>query len=304
MLVVLLSIVIFGLIDMAPGSPEQVLLGARPSTPETIAAVRAEYHLDDPLYVRYLRWAGDAARLDFGRSIRTNEPVIEVIKERFLVTLELGIFGFVLTMLIGVPLGMWAAIRQRSSLDRGVVSLSIVGVSAPAFVTGVLLLYILAVRLSLFPVYGQGTGVVGRVNHLTLPALTLALTGIGLVLKLTRTAVIGALDQDYVTFARARGISESRVLYAYALRNALIPIVTAGGLLLAYMLAGAVLVEETFALPGLGSLLVESVEHPRHSDGAGTDAADRNHRRGRQSLYRPSLCADRSTHHLREGADQ
>ena len=259
MLVVLLSIVIFGLIDMAPGSPEQVLLGARPSTPETIAAVRAEYHLDDPLYVRYLRWAGDAARLDFGRSIRTNEPVIEGIKERFLVTLELGIFGFALTMLIGVPLGMWAAIRQRSSLDRGVVSLSIVGVSAPAFVTGVLLLYVLAVRLSLFPVYGQGTGVVGRVNHLTLPAITLALTGIGLVLKLTRTAVIGALDQDYVTFARARGISESRVLYAYGLRNALIPIVTAGGLLLAYMLAGAVLVEETFALPGLGSLLVESV---------------------------------------------
>jgi peptide/nickel transport system permease protein len=132
-------------------------------------------------------------------------------------------------------------------------------VSAPAFATGILLLYVFAVELGWFPVFGEGSGVVGRLHHLALPALALALTGMGLVLKLTRTAVISSLDQDYVTFARARGISSRRVLTAYALRNALVPIITAAGLLLAYMLAGTVLIEVTFALPGLGSLLVDSV---------------------------------------------
>jgi peptide/nickel transport system permease protein len=258
-LVVLVSVVVFGLLYLAPGSPEQVLLGARPSTPETIAAIRAEYHLDDPFFVQYLEWARGAVRLDFGRSIRTNEPVLDGIRERLTLTLQLGLLAFALTMLIGVPLGMLAAVRKRTALDRGVVALSVVGVSAPSFATGVLLLYVFAVRFAWFPVFGQGTGVGDRLHHLALPAFSLALTGIGLVLKLTRTAVIVALDQDYVTFARSRGISRGRVLWAYGLRNALVPIVTAGGLLLAYMLAGTVLVEVTFALPGLGSLLVDSV---------------------------------------------
>lgn len=258
-LLIVISVVVFGLIYLAPGSPEQVLLGARPSTPETIAAIRAEYHLDDPFVVQYLDWAGGAIQGDFGRSIRTNEPVAAGIAERLALTLQLGLFAFVLTMLIGVPFGILAAVRSRGAVDRGIVAVSVVGVSAPAFATGILLLYVFAVRFAWFPVFGQGTGVVDRIQHLTLPAVALALTGIGLVLKLTRTAVVNALDQDYVTFARARGISSGRILRGYALRNALVPIVTAGGLLLAYMLAGTVLVEVTFALPGLGSLLVDSV---------------------------------------------
>ncbi len=258
-LLAIISVVVFALLYLAPGSPEQVLLGARPSTPETIAAIRAEYHLDDPFYVQYAKWARGALQLDFGRSIRTNEPVLDGIKERLTLTLQLGLFAFALTMLLGIPLGMIAAVRKRTSLDRGIVALSVVGVSAPSFATGILLLYVFAVKFGWFPVFGQGTGFGGRLHHLALPAFALALTGIGLVLKLTRTAVIGALDQDYVTFARSRGISPGRVLRAYALRNALVPIVTAGGLLLAYMLAGTVLVEVTFALPGLGSLLVDSV---------------------------------------------
>jgi peptide/nickel transport system permease protein len=258
-LIVVISFVVFSLLYLAPGSPEQVLLGARPSTPETIAAIREEYHLNDPFLVQYADWARDALRFDFGRSIRTNEPVVDAISDRFKLTLQLGGLAFLITMALGVPLGVLAAVRSRTSIDRGVVSLSVVGVSAPAFATGILLLYVFAVELGWFPVFGEGSGVVDRLHHLALPALALALTGMGLVLKLTRTAVIGSLDQDYVTFARARGISNSRVLSAYALRNALVPIITAAGLLLAYMLAGTVLVEVTFALPGLGSLLVDSV---------------------------------------------
>ena len=259
LVVVVISFVVFSLLYLAPGSPEQILLGARPSTPETIRSIRAEYHLDDSFLQQYEAWAVDALRFDFGRSIRTNEPVTAAIRERFGLTLQLGIFAFLITMLLGVPLGILSAVRKQSALDRGVVGISVVGISVPAFATGILLLYVFAVELGWFPVFGEGTGVTGRVRHLTLPAVALALTGMGLILKLTRTAMITALETDYVTFARARGIPERRVLASYALRNALIPIVTAGGLLLAYMLAGTVLVEVTFALNGMGSLLVDSV---------------------------------------------
>lgn len=258
-LVVVISFVVFSLLYLAPGSPEQILLGARPATQETIDAIRDEYHLNDPFLVQYGKWARDALRFDFGRSIRTNEPVVDGIADRFKLTLQLGGLAFLITIALGVPLGVLAAVRNRTSIDRGIVALSVVGVSAPAFATGILLLYVFAVELGWFPVFGEGSGVVDRLRHLALPALSLALTGMGLVLKLTRTAVIGSLEQDYVTFARARGIPRRRVLSTYALRNALVPIVTAGGLLLAYMLAGTVLVEVTFALPGLGSLLVDSV---------------------------------------------
>jgi peptide/nickel transport system permease protein len=259
-LVVVISFVVFSLLYLAPGSPEQVLLGARPSTPDTIAAIRAEYNLDDPFLVQYAKWAEGAIHFDFGRSIRTNEPVVDGITEHLKITLQLGGLAFLLTMCLGVPLGVLAALRKRTSVDRSIVAVSVVGVSAPAFATGILLLYVFAVELGWFPVFGEGTGVVDRLQHLALPAFALALTGMGLVLKLTRTAVIGSLEQDYVTFALARGIPRRRVLWAYALRNALVPIVTAGGLLLAYMLAGTVLVEVTFALQGLGSLLVDSVK--------------------------------------------
>ena len=258
-LVVVISFVVFSLLYLAPGSPEQVLIGARPSTQETIDAIREEYHLNDPFLVQYWEWARGALQLDFGRSIRTNEPVVDAIKERLQLTVQLAGLAFLLTMGLGIPLGVLAAVRKRTSVDRGIVALSVVGVSAPAFATGILLLYVFAVELGWFPVFGEGTGIADRVHHLALPAFALALTGMGLVLKLTRTAVIGSLEQDYVTFARARGIPRRRVLTAYALRNGLVPIVTAAGLLLAYMLAGTVLVEVTFALPGLGSLLVDSV---------------------------------------------
>jgi peptide/nickel transport system permease protein len=254
-----ISLAVFSLLYLAPGSAEQMLLGTRPATPETIQAIRDQYHLNDPFLVQYARWASHAARLDFGRSISTNEPVLTAIRHRFGLTLELGLFAFVITMLVGIPLGVLAAVRRQTVTDRSVVGLSVVGISAPAFATGILLLYVFAVELGWLPVFGTGSGLTGRIDHLVLPAVALALTGMGLVLKLTRAAMIGALEQDYVTFARARGISRRRVVLGYGLRNSLVPIITAGGLLLGYMLAGTVLVEVTFALPGVGSLLVDSV---------------------------------------------
>ncbi len=259
LLLLLISFGVFALLYAAPGSVEQVLLGTRPSNPQTLEAIREEYNLDEPFLTQYADWLRGAVTLDFGRSIRTSEPVLQGIRDRMGLTLFLGIFGFLIALVSGVLLGVLAAVRKRGFLDRGVVAVSVIGVSAPAFATGIFLLYIFAVELGWFPAFGQGEGFTDRLWHLTLPAVALALTAMALILKLTRTAMINALDQDYVAFARARGLPSRHVIFTYAFRNALVPVVTAAGLILGYMLTGAVLVEVTFALPGVGSLLVDSV---------------------------------------------
>jgi peptide/nickel transport system permease protein len=255
----LVSFIVFSLLYLAPGSPEQLLLGPREATPTVIAEIRHMYHLDQPFLAQYWDWLSGAVQLHFGQSIVTQEPVMSAINGRLWLSVQLAIFAFVIALLFGVALGVLAATRRRSGLDRSIVGLSVIGVSAPAFATGVLLLYLFAVKLSWFPVFGDGSGFGDRLWHLALPAFALALTAMGLIVRLTRAGTITALEQDYVAFARARGISPRRILTAYVLRNSLVPIITGAGLILAYLLAGAVLVEVTFALPGIGSLLVDSI---------------------------------------------
>jgi peptide/nickel transport system permease protein len=259
-LLLIISFGVFTLLYLAPGSTEQILLGTRPATPETLHAIREQFHLNDSFLEQYWIWLDNAIHLDFGRSVRTSEPVASGIENRLDVTLFLGAYAFVVSMLIGVPLGMLAALRKSTGVDRCIVGASVMGVSSPAFATGIFLLYVFGVLLGWFPVFGSGEGFADRFWHLTLPAITLGIGSMALVLKLTRAAMIEALEQDYVTFALARGLSRSRVLFAHALRNALIPILTAAGLLLGSLLTGAVLVEVTFALPGVGSLLIDSVD--------------------------------------------
>jgi peptide/nickel transport system permease protein len=260
LVVVLVSFLVFSLLYIAPGSPEQLLLGnSKTIDPTTLRAVREQYHLNGSFVVRYVHWARDAARLDFGTSIRTSEPVAHAIAQRLALTAQLAGLAFLITLLVGVPLGVLAAVRRSTLVDRGIVFFSVVGLSAPAFASGILLLYVFAIRVAWFPAFGQGAGVADRLHHLVLPAVALALTATGLVVKITRAAFLTELEKDYVTFARARGITPLRVLFRFVLRNAATPIVTAAGLILAYMLAGSVLVEVTFALPGIGALLVDSV---------------------------------------------
>lgn len=260
LLLLIISLGIFSLIHAAPGSAEQILLsGRRPPTPERVAAIQARYRLNESFFNQYAYWMSHAVRLDFGQSIRTGESVTIALRERTAVTLFLGVYAFIITMTIGIPLGVLAAVKKRTWIDRGTVGLSVVGVSAPAFVTGIFLLYVFAVALGWFPAFGAGEGFTSQLEHLALPAIALALTGLAPIIRYTRTGMLEALEQDYIVFASARGLSRGRVLFAYGLRNALIPVVTAGGLLLGVMLTGAVLVEVTFSLPGLGALLVESV---------------------------------------------
>jgi peptide/nickel transport system permease protein len=256
---VAISLVVFSLLTLAPGSTEQVLIGARPSTPELRAALREEYGLDKPFLAQYAAWASRAVRLDFGTSLRTGEPVRRGLAERAGTTTLLAVYAFLLALACGIPLGVLAARRRGRTLDRVIVGTSVLGVSAPAFATGLLLIYVFSARLDWFPPFGEGAGFVDQLWHLTLPAVALAFTSIALIVKLTRAAMIDALERDYVTFGLARGISRRRVLVAYAFRNALIPVITAGGLVLAFLLTGAVLVETTFQIRGLGSWLVDSV---------------------------------------------
>lgn len=186
--------------------------------------------------------------------------MIDTVSERLPVTLFVGIYGFLLTMAIGVSLGIVAALRRRSLLDRAIVGMSVAGVSMPVFVSGILLLFLLAVQLPVFPAFGAGDGFLQRLHHLTLPAIALAVVQAPYVLKLTRAAMIEALDHDSVAFARARGVPTHQVVINYALRNALVPVATAAGLILGYLVVGAVIIEVVFSLPGIGALLIEAVE--------------------------------------------
>jgi peptide/nickel transport system permease protein len=258
-LLVIISFGVFSLLYVAPGDTARLLLGAKPQSPAALAAVRQEYHLDKPFLTQYWLWLESAVQLDFGHSIQTQQSVIQIIENRAPIDVFLGVYAFLLVLLTAVPLGILAALRQRRMTDRAVVGLSVIGVSAPPFATSLLLLYLLSVKVTLFPSFGAGNGFVGRLYHLALPAVALAISAAALVVKFTRAAMINALDQDYVASARARGLSGSRVIIGYALRNALVPIVTATGLVLGYVLTGAVLIEYTFSLNGVGSYLVEAV---------------------------------------------
>ena len=261
-LLLLLLVTSFGaflLLYLSPGSPETVLLGDHPSSPAVVQALRAKYNLDDPFVVQYGKWLEKAVTLDFGSSIRTDEPVTAAIGARLGLTVDLALMAFAITMLLGISLGIVAALHSRTTLDRGVVGVSVLASSAPAFASGILLLYLFAVRIAWFPAYGNGSGVLDRIWHLVLPAIALALPPAALVLKMTRAAMVRELEKDYVAFALSRGVGQSRVISAYVLRNALVPVVTAGGLIIGGLLTGAVLVEVAFSLAGVGALLVESV---------------------------------------------
>ncbi|NYI79293.1 ABC transporter permease [Nocardioides panzhihuensis] len=254
----ILSFVIYSLLYIAPGSPVDILLGSQPRTPETVQLLNERYHLDEPFLTQYWIWAQSALQLDFGTSIQTTLPVEEEISSRLPVSLFLGVFAFALTMVLGVGLGVVSALRRKTAIDRGIVGATVIALSTPAFVSGVLLLFLFAIVVPIFPAAGAGEGFADRAWHLTLPAVALALTVSAFVLKHTRAALIGVIDQDYVTFARARGLGSARILLTYVLRNALIPIVTISGLVLGALITSAFLVEVTFSLPGIGTLLVDA----------------------------------------------
>lgn len=257
-LLIVMSLVVFSLLYAEPGNVARNLLGTRPVSPQALAEITAAYHLNDSFLTQYGIWVVHALHGNFGTSIESGSPVAQEITSRLGLTLEIIVLALIIGLALAVPAGVIAGMRQAGVIDRASVVGSIVTLSAPPFALGLLMLYVLANDLGWFPIYGTGSGFGGSLYHLILPALALAFGFAGFVLKITRAAVIQETGQDYVTFARSRGLSEWRVT-RLVLRNACIPVVTSFGLALATLIGSTVVVEQMFSLPGLGSLLEEAV---------------------------------------------
>jgi peptide/nickel transport system permease protein len=257
-LLAVISVLVFLLTYLTPGNIIKNITGIRPASPKLVAALRREYGLNEPLVTQYLHWLGRFVQGNFGRSIEDQTSVAQLFSERVGVTLLLCGLAFALAVLVSVPLGVIAAVRAGGLLDRLISVGSVVSLSAPAFAAGLILLYVFSYYLPWFPSSGAGQGFADTLYHLTLPAITLAV-GVGAyIVRLTRTAMVRELQSDYVTFARARGLRDRRIL-ATALRNGIIPVVTTMGLVLSYLVGATILVETVFTLPGLGLLMQSSV---------------------------------------------
>ncbi|HEY4243710.1 MAG TPA: ABC transporter permease [Kofleriaceae bacterium] len=253
-----IATLVFVLVAAIPADPARALLGPH-ATPENLARVNEHYCLDRGLARRYGCWLGAVARGDLGVSYRTERPVAEILAARAWPTVQLALAAIVLQLGIGVPLGAWAAARRRRWPDRAIGLAAALGQAAPPFVTGTALLYLLAYRTGWLPVAGYGAPGLDRLLHLILPALTLAVIGIAYYARVTRAEVGDALGEDYIRTARAKGLSERRVVAKHALRVALGPLVAIVGLDLGMMLGGAVIVESIFAWPGLGRELLKAI---------------------------------------------
>ncbi len=255
------TMVVFLLASLIPGGPVAALLAGHATDTATINALRAKYNLDQPLYAQYGLWLRGLAHGDLGNSIVSGQPVAAAIGDRIGTTLILNIAGTVLALAAGVSLGLVAATRRGTTLDRVLVGGTLLLSGSPPFVVAITALFVLGFELGWFPLFGIGSGgVFDTLWHLTLPALVVAVGPLAFITKITRAAMIDQLDQDYVMFARARGIPFRQVVLRHALRNALVPVLTAAGLLFVGLLTGTVFVETVFGLPGLGRLLVISVQ--------------------------------------------
>ncbi len=254
---VLLGVTFFSflLLYVVPGDPVSAIAGERYDE-AVLAELREEMHLDDPLLLRYGRYLADLLRGDLGRSYVTREPVRDRILQTFPHTLLLATGAMVVAIVFGLGLGLTAALRPGSWLDRLAMAISATGISVPVFWLGMVFIYLFSMQLRWLPPSGFGGG---RLSHLVLPALTLGLGSAAVIARMTRSSLMEVLAQDYIRTARAKGLSRSRILIGHALRNALLPVVTVIGTDFGSYLSGSVLTEKIFAWPGLGRYTLEAV---------------------------------------------
>ncbi len=256
------SVLTFLMIHLIPGDAAQIMLGAADASPEKVAALRERLGLDQPLIVQYGLWIGRALVGDFGTSIWTGRPVLEEIGGRVGVTIELTLLGLGAAIVIAVPAGCLMATLRASVADYAVRIVSIAGVTMPAFWLGTMLIYGTTSVLPGVQVVGYvafAADPLGNLQRMILPVIALALPAVAALSRVVRAAMLEALMQDYIRTARAKGVTEGRVIFAHALRNALIPFVTAVGIMLGYQFGGSVVIEQVFALPGLGRLVIGAI---------------------------------------------
>jgi peptide/nickel transport system permease protein len=263
MLIVMLLVatLVFIITRLAPGDPAAVMLGEQ-ATAADIAQLRASYGLDKPLPVQFAYWLGELAQGNLGQSIFLQRPVAQALAERAEPTFFLTLFAMSLAILIGVPCGIAAAVWRNSWVDQVFSGFAMLGASIPSFWLGLILMQIFAVSLGWFPVAGYGDPGVplsNRLHHLVLPAIVLGVVNSALILRFSRASMLDVLGEDHIRTARAKGVSERRVVLHHALRNALIPVVTVLGLTFALLIGGAIVTETVFGLPGIGNLVVSAV---------------------------------------------
>jgi peptide/nickel transport system permease protein len=244
---------VFALIHLIPGDPVQAMLGDAAS-PESVSELRGRLGLDRPLYVQYAAFLQGAVRGNLGTSLRTNEPVTAAIAARLPATFELALAAMLVAVAMAIPAGIVAAVWAETGVDHAATTLALLGISVPNFWLGPLLAIVFSVSLGWLPVSGRGT-----LAHLVLPAITLGAPLAAVLARMTRASLIDELQELYVTAARSRGMSETRVVLKHAFRNSLIPIVTVLGLQVGAVLTGAVITETIFGWPGVGRLLIQSI---------------------------------------------
>lgn len=252
-----ISLFAFTLASLAPGDPAEIILLSResgPPTAEEVAAMRERLRLDDPFVVQYGRWVGGALTGDFGNSFRTGEAILPQLWRKFLITLQVAVPAAAIAVVVAVSVGVLAAVRRNSLADHGSRLSALFLASVPSFVLGYLLIIVFSVKLGWLPVAGRGTW-----QHLVLPASTLGLATTASMMRLMRSSLLDVLGEDYVITARAMGLRERSVVGRYALKNAMIPVVTLAGLVFGFFVTGTVIIETVFAWPGLGKFVVDSI---------------------------------------------
>ena len=248
------TLAVFSMLFLVPGDPVKMMLAEFVTSPDQIAEMRAQLHLDEPLPQQYGRFVANALRGDLGTSIRSRRPVATEIAENVASTAQLALASMAIAVAIGVPLGLLAALFRNTWLDVGSMVVALLGVSMPSFWLGLLLIFVFSLHLAWFPATGGGD-----LLHLVLPSLTLGTIASAIIARLTRSSMLEVLGQDYVRTARAKGLAWWGVVVRHALKNALIPVITIFGLQFGNLLAGAVIVETVFSRPGLGRLIVGGI---------------------------------------------
>lgn len=255
------AVFVFLMLRLSPADPAAIIAGDS-ATSEQIDQIRTKLGLDQPILSQFFIWFGKLAQFDLGESFFFKKTIVELIAERFEPTLSLALVTIVIAIVIAVPLGVLAAYKQGSWIDRIVMGFSVLGFSVPVFVIGYLLIYLFAIKLNWLPVQGYqriGQGFGGWFERLILPSLTLSVIYIALIARMTRTSVLEVLSEDYIRTARAKGQVEIKVLFRHALKNAAVPIVTVIGLGVALLIGGVVVTESVYTIPGLGRLTVDAV---------------------------------------------
>jgi peptide/nickel transport system permease protein len=257
----IVALFVFSLLYISPGDPAAVIAGDQ-ATPDDVERIRASLGLDRPYLVRFGAWVWDIARGDLGVSIFTNLPVSTMIQQRIEPTLSLMIVTLILAISIAVPMGVVAAWRQGTAIDRAVMAFAVLGFSVPVFVVGYVLAYIFALELDWLPVQGYtpfSRGFWPWLQNLILPAVALGSVYIALIARITRATMLEVLQQDYIRTAKAKGLGQRAILFVHALKNAAVPIITVIGIGIALLIGGAVVTESVFAIPGLGRLTVDAI---------------------------------------------